>query len=148
MLHASRLAAAKGLLLDCFRQLARERAQAALIRFGGGGAELLFGPAVPRWWNERWIEPIGGGGGTPLARGVAAAQRLLEQARRRDPVRTRVLWVLTDGRTREQPPRPPSADHILIVDCETGRARLDGCMWLARLWQAQCVPLGALASEA
>lgn len=137
----AQLAQAKGWLLDSFDRLARERAEVALIRFGGERAEVLFGPAVPRWWNDRWIAPIGGGGGTPLRAGMAAASRLLDQARRRDPSQAQVLWVLTDGRLRDAPPRPGVVARVVVVDCERGRIRLGGSERLARAWGGECVHL-------
>ncbi|WP_150719494.1 VWA domain-containing protein [Pandoraea capi] len=148
------LAQAKGWLLDSFDRLARARSEVALIRFGGDRAEVLFGPAVPRWWNERWIEPIGGGGGTPLSAGVAAAARLLARAKRAKGAQAsqlRVLWLLTDGRTRDMPSKPPGVDRVVVVDCEQARIghvahiALGGCERLARAWAAECVRLDEIA---
>ena len=144
------LATAKGWLLDSFDRLARERAEVALIRFGGDRAEVLFGPAVPRWWNERWIEPIGGGGGTPLPAGVAAASRLFAQARRRDASQRRVLWLLTDGRTSDVPSKPSSVERVVVVDCERGRiagVTSGGSERLARIWGAECIHLDEIAQH-
>jgi magnesium chelatase subunit ChlD-like protein len=139
MLRAERLSKAKGLVLACFDRAAFERASAALICFGGGRADLRFGPAVPRWWNERWVEPIGGGGGTCLSLGVAAAATLLQRAKRRSPGQACILWIIGDGRTHERPERPRAADRVIIVDCEQGLAGapVPG-RWeqLARDWQA------------
>lgn len=139
MLGGERLSKAKGLILACFDRAAIERAHTALICFGGGRADLRFGPAIPRWWNERWIEPIGGGGGTSLSIGIAAAAKLLEQAKRRSPAQSRVLWVVGDGRTRDRPERPRAADRVVIVDCEQdGRGHTALGRWeqLARVWDA------------
>lgn len=139
MLNDDGLKMAKGLLLASFDHAAALREQAALICFGGAGTELRFGPAVPRWWNERWLRPIGGGGGTPFSRGIAAAAQLLERARRRQPQLQCVLWVFTDGRSSERPERPMSAERIVFVDCERGRLRLERCRALAVAWGAECV---------
>ena len=147
MLRGASLARAKGLLLGYFERLARERAEAALIRFGGAHAHVLFGPAVPRWWSERWIHPIAGGGGTPLALGMAAAARLLELARRRRSSQERVLWVLTDGRTRERAPVPPAADRVVVVDCGQGRLAEQGCRRLAHDWGADYLRLDEIAIQ-
>jgi magnesium chelatase subunit ChlD-like protein len=139
MLGGERLSTAKGLILACLDRAADERAQAALISFGGGRAELRFGPAVPRWWNERWVEPIVGGGGTSLSIGMAAAAKLLERCKRRHPARECVLWVLGDGRTHDRPEKPRAADRVVIVDCERGgRVRPPLGRWeqLARDWGA------------
>lgn len=136
MLGGQRLAKAKGLVLACFDRAAVERAQAALICFGGGRADRRFGPAIPRWWNERWVQPIGGGGGTSFSLGVAAAQRLLDHAKRRNPSQQCVLWIFGDGRTRERPVKPQAADRVVIVDCEEGDFPLGKWENLAREWGA------------
>lgn len=136
MLGGERLSKAKGLVLASFDRAAVERAHAALICFGGGRADLRFGPAIPRWWNERWVEPIGGGGGTSFEIGVAAAAKLLDLAKRRNAAQECVLWVLGDGRTRDQPAKPRSADRIVIVDCEGGDGALGRWKRLAHDWGA------------
>lgn len=136
MLGGERLSKAKGLVLACFDRAAAERAQAALICFGGGRADLRFGPAIPRWWNERWVQPIGGGGGTSLSIGVAAAAKLLARAKRRNPVQECVLWILGDGRSRDRPERPHAADRVVIVDCDKRDLPLGRWAHLAREWDA------------
>lgn len=138
MLAGQRLGVAKGLLIALFDRVGAAREDAALICFGGAGADLRFGPAVPRWWNERWLRPIGGGGGTPLAVGIRRAARLLERSARLKPTQQRWLWVLTDGRTRDAPARPDGADEVVFVDFEEG-LRLGRCAALAQAWGARCV---------
>ncbi len=139
MLGGERLSKAKGLVLACFDRAAVERVHVALICFGGGRADLRFGPAIPRWWNERWVQPIGGGGGTSFEVGVTAAAKLLDRAKRSHPGQARVLWVLGDGRTRERPAKPPSADRVVIVDCDSGVAPLQRWAQLAGEWGAHCL---------
>ena len=136
MLTGERLAMAKGLVLACFDRAAKDRAQVALICFGGGRADLRFGPAIPRWWNERWVQPIGGGGGTSFSLGVAAAAKLFDRARRQQPGVERVLWVFGDGRSRDRPARPDAVDRTVIVDCEQGSIALGRWVQLAREWDA------------
>ncbi|RQS75572.1 VWA domain-containing protein [Burkholderia sp. Bp8963] len=139
MLSFDRLALAKGLIVAYFDQAARARAETALICFGGAGAERRFGPAVPRWWNARWLEPVGGGGGTPLADGIAAATTLLAHDARRDPDKQRWLWVLTDGRTHEMPERPAAADQVVFVDFDDAAVRIGRGERLAAAWGAEWV---------
>ncbi|MEA3122481.1 MAG: magnesium chelatase subunit ChlD-like protein [Paraburkholderia sp.] len=137
MLNAERLASAKGLLVACFDRAAAERAEVALICFGGAGADVRFSPAVPRWWNERWLQPIGGGGGTPFALGVKTAGQVLDRAAREKPAQQRVLWVLTDGRSAERPVKPAAADRIVFVDCEGDALALGRCRQQAQEWGAR-----------
>ncbi|WDD94197.1 VWA domain-containing protein [Burkholderia sp. FERM BP-3421] len=138
MLEGERLARAKGLIVALFERAARRRETVALVCFGGESAEQRFGPAVPRWWNARWLAPVGGGGGTPLARGVAAAQRVLAQAARRQPAQQRWLWVLSDGRSQETPARPTQVDQIVWVDFDDASLRLGRGERLAQAWGALC----------
>ena len=139
MLAGQRLALAKGLLIALFDRASAMRAEAALICFGGAGADLRFGPAVPRWWNERWLEPVGGGGGTPFAAGIRHATQLLGRSARRNPAQQRWLWVLTDGRTTDQATRPLDADEVVFVDFERGAIRLGRCERMASAWGARRV---------
>ncbi|WP_408217463.1 vWA domain-containing protein [Paraburkholderia sediminicola] len=137
MLAGQRLALAKGLLIALFDRASAARAEAALVCFGGAGADVRFGPAVPRWWNERWLRPVGGGGGTPLAAGVRRATQLLEGCARRKPGQQRWLWILTDGRTRDMPARPLDVDEVVFVDFEREAIRLGRCEVLADAWDAR-----------
>ncbi|NML30007.1 vWA domain-containing protein [Paraburkholderia antibiotica] len=144
MLTGQRLALAKGLLIALFDRAGAMRAEAALVCFGGASADVRFGPAVPRWWNERWLEPVGAGGGSPLEAGVRRAAQLLERSARRRPAQQRWLWILTDGRTRDEPRRPADADEVVFVDFERGTLRLGRCEALANAWGARCMTPEAL----
>ncbi|SAL18466.1 Mg-chelatase subunit ChlD-like protein [Caballeronia humi] len=137
MLAGKRLALAKGLLVALFDRAYRERAEVALVCFGGGRAEVRRQPGAAHWWNEHWVAPIGGGGGTPLALGVRAAGNVLARAARRKPSQARWLWLLTDGRTRDTPERPADADRVFIVDFENEAVRLGRCESLALAWDAE-----------
>ncbi|CAH2807913.1 MAG: ChlD component of cobalt chelatase involved in B12 biosynthesis [uncultured Paraburkholderia sp.] len=139
MLGGQHLALAKGLLVALFDHASTTRAEAALVCFGGSGADLRFGPAVPRWWNERWLAPLGGGGGSPLASGVERVTRLLENCARRKPAQQRWLWILTDGRSHDEPVRPGFADEVVFVDFEQEAVRLGRCAALAQAWGARRV---------
>jgi magnesium chelatase subunit ChlD-like protein len=144
MMSGQKLARAKGLLVAMFDQARAARADVALVCFGGDRADVRFGPAAPRWWNQRWIEPIGGGGGTPLILGVEAASTLLERVARRRPAQQRWLWVFSDGRSSGMPARPAHADHVVIVDFEQERTRIGRCAELAREWSGEWLPFDAL----
>lgn len=91
-----RLAEAKGavelLLADCYVR----RDRVALIAFRGAAAELLLPPtrSLPR--AKRCLAGLPGGGGTPLAAGIVAAQALALSLQRQGSSPSLVL--LTDGR--------------------------------------------------
>ncbi len=91
-----RLAEAKGavelLLAECYAR----RDKVAVIGFRGQQAELLLPPTRSLVRAKRQLAGLPGGGGTPLAAGIAAAQGLAEQVQRGGATPTVVL--LTDGR--------------------------------------------------
>lgn len=147
MLAGERLARAKGMLVALFDRAYRERAEIALVCFGGGRAEVRRQPGAAHVFNERWVAPIGGGGGTPLTLGLARAAALLTRAARRRPSQRRSLWLLTDGRTNEQPDRPRDADRIVVVDFEEHPVRVGRCSAFAREWEAEYVTAGELVSK-
>lgn len=136
MLSGKRLALAKGLVVALFDRAYHERAEVALVCFGGATAQVRREPGAAHWWNDRWLAPIGGGGGTPLALGVRTGASVLAKAARHKPSQRRFLWLLTDGRSPETPSRPDTADQIVIVDFENEAVRLGRCVTLAQSWQA------------
>lgn len=91
-----RLAEAKGaverLLADCYVR----RDRVALIAFRGRGADLLLPPTRSLTRARRALAGLPGGGGTPLAAALAAADTLAAGLARRGETPTLVL--LTDGR--------------------------------------------------
>ncbi|MCY1495921.1 cobaltochelatase subunit [compost metagenome] len=137
MLKRHNLALAKGLLLHWTRQLYRRRSELAVIAFAGRHARVLQAPQRVAAFNERWIEPIGGGGGSPVASGLALAEQLLRQARRAAPGKHLQLWLLSDGRFAQLPARPQGADRCVVVDFDNAAVPLGRAAQLARLWQAE-----------
>lgn len=137
------LALAKALLTPWLRQLRRESTEAVLYCFGGGRVDRRFGPAIPSGWNERWIAPIGGGGGTPLTLGLTTVQRAVPAARDR-PHR---LFLLTDGRTTEQPIRPAGFETITVIDFNDRPLAAGRCALLAQRWSAHCIPASTMATR-
>ncbi len=91
-----RLAETKGavelLLADCYVR----RDSVAVIAFRGAGAELLLPPTRSLVRAKRSLAGLPGGGGTPLAAGIASAHALADTVRRRGA--TPVVVLLTDGR--------------------------------------------------
>jgi magnesium chelatase subunit D len=91
-----RLAEAKGavemLLSDCYVR----RDRVAVIAFRGRGAEVLLEPTHSLVRAKRSLAALPGGGGTPLASGIAAGFAMAEASRKRG--QTPVIVALTDGR--------------------------------------------------
>ena len=59
-----------------------------------------------------------------------------------------MLWLLTDARFDEIPPRPRQADVCMVVDFDDGALTLGRAARIAQAWGAQCWPaieLGGVA---
>lgn len=93
---AARLAEAKGaiefVLLECYSR----RDEVALIAFRRKEAVVVLPPTRSLVRAKRAIAALPGGGGTPLAAGIDAAQAMAEAARKRGQS-SRVI-LMTDGR--------------------------------------------------
>jgi magnesium chelatase subunit D len=91
-----RLGEAKGavemLLSDCYVR----RDEVALIAFRGQGADLLLPATRSLTRARKSLASLPGGGGTPLASGLAAAEKLAHDVRRKG--RTPTIVIITDGR--------------------------------------------------
>lgn len=92
----ARLAEAKGAVELMLAQAYVKRAEVALVAFRGVGAELVLPPTRSLVRARRTLAELPGGGGTPLAAGLALALRVGESAVARG--RTPFLVVMTDGR--------------------------------------------------
>ena len=131
MRQGGRLALAKGFATRLVEEAARAGEHVGLLCFGGTGVEWLLPPGPARAAGAVRVRQCGGGGGTPLVQALAAAQGVLCKSRQA------VLWLLTDGRTLEQPVAPQGAAHTVIVDFEDPRRALGRCaVWAAR-WGAE-----------
>ena len=92
----SRLAEAKGAVEMMLAQAYVKRSQVALIAFRQNGAEVLLPPTRSLTRARRALAALPGGGGTPLAAGLQAAQHMAEAAVRAG--QTPTIAILTDGK--------------------------------------------------
>ncbi len=92
----ARLAETKGAIEILLARAYARRDLVALIAFRNLGAELLLPPTRALVSAKRRLASLPGGGGTPLAAGLAAAQRLATSEQGRG--RAATIAVLTDGR--------------------------------------------------
>ena len=95
------------LLADCYVR----RDQVAVIAFRGRSAELLLPATRSLVRAKRALAGLPGGGGTPLAAAIDAAQALADTARRRGE--SPLVVLLTDGRAN------------VALDGTGGRARAE-----------------------
>jgi magnesium chelatase subunit ChlD-like protein len=118
MRESGAFAQAKGLLLQWMRWAYVQRTPVALLCFGAGQVQWRLPPRRAPQWNADLIEPLPGGGGTPLAQALHAAWALM--SRRAEERKT--LWVLSDFRSPDvlslvrQP--PPLRLRQVLVDGE------------------------------
>jgi len=150
MLSGSMLAQSKGGLVKLMERAYQNRDHVALICFGGDHAELRIAPrpATNNAHNgpTQWILPIRGGGGTPLGKAVSLSNRLLAQWATQYSARQHSVWLISDGRSNEFPPRPAHADLLQVLDCERQRVRLGLCEKLAAHWQCDYLRLDDIAT--
>lgn len=133
MRRGGRLALAKGHATMLIEQAVRAGDEVGLLAFGGRGVELLVSPRRSGKPAAARVSALGGGGGTPLAEGLAQAGRLLQRIGRRDRQLQSWLWLLTDGRSLEQPLPPDGAHRVVIVDFDEPARGIGRCAeWAAR----------------
>jgi magnesium chelatase subunit ChlD-like protein len=138
MRAGGRLAKAKGYAARLIEQAARAGDHVALLCFGGQGVELLLPPGPARAAGSARVRHVGGGGGTPLSACLAEAGRLLRHAQRqRGAGGANCLWLLTDGRTLEQPAAPAAASHIVVVDFDDPLRPIGRCAAWAERWHGE-----------
>lgn len=91
----ARLSEAKGAVELILAQAYVKRAEVALVAFRRTDADLLLPPTRSLTRAKRALAELPGGGGTPLARGIALARQLADAVMSRG--RTPFLVFLTDG---------------------------------------------------
>lgn len=151
----ARLAEAKGAVERLLAQAYVSRTEVALIAFRGAGAELLLPPTRSLTRARRALAELPGGGGTPLAAGIAMGRALAEQAAARGA--TPLLVFLTDGSANIAADGSPgraratedahaaaralaSADHAALVIDISPRPRPEA-QALAQAMRARYLPL-------
>lgn len=114
----ARLGEAKGAVELLLGEAYVRRDHVALVAFRGAGAEVLLPPTRSLVQTKRRLASLPGGGGTPLAAGLAAGLALAAAARRRGM--TPALAILSDGRANialdGRPDRPAAeADALRLA---------------------------------
>ena len=137
MRHGARLALAKAFASRLLEEATRAGTHVAVLLFGGQGVQWVQNAAPARRSVLPRVGCLGGGGGTPLSEGLRQAQAELQAFRRRHASASRTLWLLTDGRSLEQPQPPAGADHLVIVDFDDPRRPLGRCRQWAERWGAE-----------
>ena len=146
-----RMAQTKGAVLSLLIDAYQKRDRVGLITFGGASARLALPPTRSVRVAARELQELPVGGLTPLAHGLALASRVVTSARRRERGVLPFVVLLTDGRGNVplQPGGSPERDALdqarrlarasipgLVVDTESGPARLGLARALAQAWDA------------
>ena len=131
MRQGGRLALAKGFAARLIEEAARAGDDVALISFGGQGVNMLLPPGPARAAGAARVRECGGGGGTPLAQALVVAQGVLARSPHA------ALWLLTDGRTLEQPDPVHGVAQTVIVDFDDPKRPLGRCAAWAERWGAE-----------
>lgn len=130
------LSMAKGAIKGITASAYRARHRIALVRFGGSGAELITPPGKASKQTGRLLDQLTGGGGTPLAEGLAIADQLLLQEQRKRPMEYQTLIILTDGRVSNLPEPMVSEAQKIIIDMELAPVRLERSRGIAEILKA------------
>ncbi|WP_334153255.1 SAM-dependent methyltransferase [Tepidimonas sp.] len=127
--------------LALLQRAARCGQHVALLLAVGQGVQMLQPPAPARRALGVAVRAVGGGGGTPLAAALQRAETLaLAWARRTGGRARQVLWLITDGRVRQAPPRP-ALEVCVVVDADDDHPALGQARQWAQRWQAHHVAL-------
>ncbi len=113
---------ARSVASELLERAYQQRAQVAVVGFGGDRAEVVLRPTRSLEVAANRLEGIARGGRTPLAAGLSAAHTLCRELRQRrvEPL----LVVLSDGRaTAPAAGDPVAAAHAAAADLR--RARVD-----------------------
>jgi magnesium chelatase subunit D len=143
------------LLLDAYRR----RDRVGVVTFRDQTAEIALPPTGSVEIAARRLDGLPSGGRTPLAEGLMKAAEVVQRERLRDPSRRPLLVVVTDGRaTAGSDPvgrAHQAAAHLvnqgvssIVVDCESGRMRMDLAENLAQHLNAEHVPLAQVNAQA
>lgn len=149
-----RMRETKAAILALLLQAYRQRDRIALLTFSGTGSRLVLPPTRGLAAPRRALEELAVGGATPLAHGLSAACRLLEQQQRRQNL---PIWtvLLSDGRANvtlhsddpwtdalhEARRLAAVSDFRTVIDTETGWPRLGRAAPLAQALRGDCVSL-------
>lgn len=148
MLREAGLAAAKGTLASLLETAYRLRARVGILQFAGAGTHLQVPPRRAPREIFGLLQAITAGGGTPLRRGIVEALQVLDREHRRYPNEEQLLALFTDGRSRANLSDIQISCRLLIIDTETGPARLGRCRQLATVLGGEYLALDRLPLKA
>ena len=93
-----RLSFAKSAVLSILKRAYSDRDRVGMVVFGNRKAELILPFTRSVDFAAKPMEELKAGGNTPLAMGIRKALKVLETEERKDPEKTVILVMLTDGK--------------------------------------------------
>jgi magnesium chelatase subunit D len=117
MATAERLAAAKGAVMSLLVDAYQRRDRVALAVFRRRATEVVMPFTSSIELARRRLADIPVGGKTPLSHALWTADRLFQQAKRKEPEALRLLILLTDGAGNiSLTGRPPAEEALALAD--------------------------------
>ncbi len=107
--------------------------------------ETLLKPQRALKELERKLGQISAGGGTPLRQALLEARELLTRQTRLRPAQSQTLYLLTDGRSRDELDGIQFDCPVVVVDTELTAVRLGRARQLAQRLDARLVALESLS---
>lgn len=153
-----RIAVAKGVVLELLTDAYQHRDRVALVSFRGEKAEIVLRPTGSVEIARARLADLAVGGATPLADAIDTALGIAQRGIERDDIDPFVV-VLTDGRATAGGADPlatarAAAERVaaarlpaLVIDAESGPARLGLAAELATALGASCVHLDDFESR-
>jgi magnesium chelatase subunit D len=152
---SDRLEAATGVVLGLLTDAYQQRDRVSLVTFGGDEARVVLAPTGSIEIARTRLDHLTTGGATPLAAGLRTALDIARRATGNGAHRRAVLVVITDGRATSPDPATAFDEAMtvagqiatasdlsaLVVDAESGPARLGLAAELAAAMGAPCTPL-------
>jgi magnesium chelatase subunit I len=146
MRRGGALSAAKSVALSLHERALRLGAHVGLISFRGQGAVREASARAGRSAFTQAVAALGASGGTPLRIAFREMLALCETQEFRGRGVPKRLWLLTDGRSRDDTDMPalPPDSELIVIDCERDRVRLGRASRVADALGGRCLHVDSL----
>ena len=157
-----RMKTVKGVILKILLEAYQKRDRVGMIAFRKNQAEVLLPVTKSVDFAQKKLAAMPTGGKTPLAKGLAKAEDVLDMLYRQDPLQDPVLILITDGHatlpldngTNAVDDAMTEAEHIgkrnipiAVIDTENGFIKLGLAKKLARKMDASYFKIDKLSED-
>ena len=158
MAARKRMGEVKTAILSLLQDAYERRDKVSLVCFRGQDAQLVLPPTSSVDLAAARLAHLEHGGRTPLAEGLELTVETLQREARKDPHRRPLVVLVTDGRATAGPDALEKATRIadvwtstgyetIVINCETGRFRMNLAGQLADRMHATHVPLEKVSAH-